>query len=1687
LAGLVITGKENSHSPYVYTATLFDSVHQKGLYANTIIGYFDGYDSVTDKYSISGGDYCKPNSYVSTYRSGTVAFYCAKETTFAVVEGPLCFYTLHYYQPMFCANGSYAYGPLEPTLYPTRQPSSSPTLSIPHIPAFATLNETYVKAVLLSVAGGSWATTNNWTEGVRLENWRSIIVTVDDNGVLSSPLEIYHDFAYKLSTAFPTELFLLRSAISVLSLASCGLTSTIPSYLADFVYLQRLVLYDNSMTGTIPTQLGSSTAIQEIYLNDNELTGTIPHGMFLYASTVNLEDNRLTGSVPEAYGDNLESLFLNVNYLTGKFPTTLAQASLQVVDLSHNQLSGKIPESTCEKSFFSLMLGLNNLGCYPSCLRAGISDVTVHYSRCPSGVDVALCDLESSFGVSTYLESITTPGTPFVYETAHPLLYIWEQKMVYYPNTDAVKVSVSFGCLSQLAVCLVRIYDGDGNSLFDATTLDTTTIPGCGAEPPLVWEHTTSIVIIYSNWEPMETYGFSVTITPHHSVTGWNCSNSYHASSYDDYTTEDLVAGSFAYAGNFCNWYGVTCEAGVSLSSLSLSAVGLVGTLPETIGLLGTIAVLNLGYNSISGTIPASIGQLTTLTELHLPSNDLRGAVPSTMANLSSTLQVMDLSSNLLTGTVPVWLDSFQALELVDLSTNRFHGKVSAGLCPLVNSSVLQKVELQYNGDLTCYESLCYEDTSVFRFPSSVHYCAPTSTPTGAPTMSSAPTVTVSSTSSISSGAVAGIAVAAVVALCGICYVTYRRVRTFSAVKYIGLPIHLAIITKQAVTEEMLLQHRSTISLFDADGNTVIDLILATSGCSITALVLSKLLMMRMIEMDAKHQEEEIIKASASKALPGDPMTAIAGVVAKAANSVLSKNAKVYAAEATPVEPSNNADAVMDIDADPFVPVGFGADTKFKNSQTDQVFAATGREEKSTARMIGSVAKGATPRSHASPRVPFSRYPDWVAIVQEESELCQEAVYLVLQALPDKVPLLSDCADLRGRRCIDIASGPVKEIMRRCSYLCFRYELKFGPPEHISATSAVIFASDHGAWSFARNVKDEDPLSAPVVASPNAKQNVKVMEKSGTLEANTETSVAKEVCLKFMRNKEQYLTEVQVRERAKLDPESVIAVLTHFSGDTNADCSDAEIAFRRGAIAKGLVRYPYCIVMSRAELSLKRIIDHNHIVGEDWDSIKTMFKQVVNCVQHMHSQKWIHGDLKPMNIMQGAGKMILIDLDASASFHEHDAQYAGSKYSSAYLPPELIVIGGDGNARVRVPPVYQSNIPTVAVPLVDAKSGKTVSEVNSEARTDSAVVPRLDIGHEPLSDYSLVRADPSLDMWALGALLYLLCSGMNLFRATVEDNIGSDQDLRALMEWSISTKETCLSVVKDKMARNLISLLLNKDPSKRLRCSHVLTHPFLTGKLPDRLQGETPVFDVFLSYRVSADSDHVKLLHDMLEATGLKVWWDKKCLLPGQPWEEGFCTGLANSGHFVCLLSRGAINSDKPWENFSKLENGSRCDNVLLEWRLALELKRRGMIEGMFPVMIGDVMEDVETHSKNYSHYFGGGCHPASLPACTVTSVEYKLLEHLDREGLGNPFEESMTVAAVVGEVLANQGGFIVGNPDGAWETVVAEINRMIKVTASRHQEDVHPQFTDAGEINLKYNQLLEENKRLKQQLNGRK
>ena len=106
-------------------------------------------------------------------------------------------------------------------------------------------------------------------------------------------------------------------------------------------------------------------------------------------------------------------------------------------------------------------------------------------------------------------------------------------------------------------------------------------------------------------------------------------------------------------------------------------------------------------------------------------------------------------------------------------------------------------------------------------------------------------------------------------------------------------------------------------------------------------------------------------------------------------------------------------------------------------------------------------------------------------------------------------------------------------------------------------------------------------------------------------------------------------------------------------------------------------------------------------------------------------------------------------------------------------------------------------------------------------------------------------------------------------------------------------------------------------------------------------------YDAFLSYRVWCDADVVEKVYWILTSKGLRVFWDKQCLVPGAPWEDGFVQGLKRSRHVVAFVSEQAVMG---------IADGTAAqqpDNVLKEWELAVDKLTTGQRTYIVPVLLG--------------------------------------------------------------------------------------------------------------------------------------
>ena len=157
----------------------------------------------------------------------------------------------------------------------------------------------------------------------------------------------------------------------------------------------------------------------------------------------------------------------------------------------------------------------------------------------------------------------------------------------------------------------------------------------------------------------------------------------------------------------------------------------------------------------------------------------------------------------------------------------------------------------------------------------------------------------------------------------------------------------------------------------------------------------------------------------------------------------------------------------------------------------------------------------------------------------------------------------------------------------------------------------------------------------------------------------------------------------------------------------------------------------------------------------------------------------------------------------------------------------------------------------------------------------------------------------------------------------------------------------------------------------------------------------------------------------------------------------------------------------KGLKGFADLNEHSRCDNVLLEYRMAQELRSAGFIEKIFPLMIGDRVDIVIDNNQYYSYndYLQNGCHPAVTPMCSVQSVENKLRTHFDNTALGAPLLSERSVNNILSDIISNQGGFIKGKLLSSLLT--SQIN--IK---SQHKEDSNEIGNIVNEMNNNENEI---------------
>ncbi|XP_078161525.1 receptor-like protein 50 [Carex rostrata] len=430
--------------------------------------------------------------------------------------------------------------------------------------------------------------------------------------------------------------------------------------------LEFLYLNDNQLSGCLPEFSNGSSVLEYINLHSNNIQGRLPISIFKSPNLVelNLESNNFNGTFNLdiiKHSKNLDFLRLSNNNLSiiegknhndsfyasfpqmtiiflsscnlKKFPSFLSfQTKISNLDLSNNSLTGEIPLSICNVPIRALVLSYNNLtGTMPPCLLEAAESRKVLNLRSNklSG------PLPQNIGEGCEFRTINLSGNRINGSLPKSLMNCHTLEVMDVGNNQIVdRFPFWFGNLGYLRVLVLgsnKFYGTISNMEAKAKAnnsyfaklqvLDLSSNRFKGIIPKIVFENMKALVPYDEGFNEPDLnqwyryYDGSITVTSKGQEMEMQ-------NSLDIFCSFDLANNKF--------W----------------------GEIPEVIGQLKSLHVLNLSHNALTGIIPTEFGNLEQLESLDLSSNYLSGHIPQELGSLTA-LASLNLSYNNLVGDIP--------------------------------------------------------------------------------------------------------------------------------------------------------------------------------------------------------------------------------------------------------------------------------------------------------------------------------------------------------------------------------------------------------------------------------------------------------------------------------------------------------------------------------------------------------------------------------------------------------------------------------------------------------------------------------------------------------------------------------------------------------------------------------------------------------------------------------------------------------------------------------------------------------------------------------------------------------------------------------------------------------------------------------------------------------------------------
>ncbi|CAL5422790.1 unnamed protein product [Camellia sinensis] len=575
------------------------------------------------------------------------------------------------------------------------------------------LTELYLDGTEISAQGDDWCQTIS----LSLPNLRVLSLSnCDLSGPLHPSLQTLRSLSViqlsdnNLSGPIP-EFIANFSNLTSLRLRNCQLFGTLPEKIMKVPTLQTLDLSDNGLLeGPLP-EFPQKTSFQTLLLGYTNFSGKLPNsiGNLEGLSILILGSCNFTGPIPNSLVNltQLGDLDLSFNMFTGPIP--LFPKNLSHIDLSHNELSGRIPSAHFE-GLRNLIIDLpfnqfeGQIAEFPNASSSSLAFLDMSSNKLEGSVPMSFFELRSLTALDLSSNNFSGIMQLEMIQTLHQL-----RRLDLSYNSLSIKTNGSYSSLPLfpkiyslgLTSCKLQSFpDLRNQSLMFHLDLSNNQI--YGEIRNWIWE------------EPYEIPSLDVLDLHSNQLLG-KIPAPLRYIFYADYSSNRFSSSIPTDIGNFIssayfisfsdnNLTGIIPESmcnATYLEVLDLSNNSFSGTIPRCLiernasGRNDTLGVLNLSKNNLRGSIPMTFPENCGLQTLDLSDNHLEREVPESLANCTM-LEVLNLGNNLIRGTFPCWLMNSTSIRVLVLRSNKFHGSIG---CPAIKPAwpMLQIFDLASN------------------------------------------------------------------------------------------------------------------------------------------------------------------------------------------------------------------------------------------------------------------------------------------------------------------------------------------------------------------------------------------------------------------------------------------------------------------------------------------------------------------------------------------------------------------------------------------------------------------------------------------------------------------------------------------------------------------------------------------------------------------------------------------------------------------------------------------------------------------------------------------------------------------------------------------------------------------------------------------------------------------------------